>query len=110
MVQRLPWILTVTITPSCFFYVLDSYLHQFLVAVEVRQEHVLAVRDAGKRDAQSPSGFDVRIMRHNLKQHGPHDLHQVKGRVHWAQKPLPRFLCNIDDPGARFSWKKCRRV
>lgn len=50
----------------------DSYLHQFLIAVEVRHDHVLSVCDAGERDAQSACGLDVRVMRQYPAHHVPH--------------------------------------
>lgn len=83
----------------------ESYLHQFIIAVKLRHQHILPICDTGERDTQSACGLGVTIMWQYAAYHFPHDLHKVKGRVHWSQKPLPCFLRNIDDACTCLSWK-----
>lgn len=79
------------------------YLHQFLIVVEVRQQHILSICDTGEGDAQSACGLDVRIVWQNPSHLALHYLHHVKGRVHWSQKPLSRFFRNTEEAGSYIS-------
>lgn len=38
-------------------------------------------------------------------QHVTHNLHQVKGRMHGSEKPLPCLFCHIDDARTSVSCK-----
>lgn len=84
---------------------LKAHLHQLLFVVEVRNQDVFPVCHSGEGDSQAPAGLMVTVSWKGAAHHVTYDLHQVKGRMHGAEEPLPRLLCDINDARTGFSCK-----
>lgn len=84
---------------------LEAHLHQLLLVVEVCNQDVFSVRHSCEGDSQSPAGVMVTVSWKSAAHHVTYNLHQVKRRMHGAEEPLPRLLCNINDARTSFSCK-----
>lgn len=82
-----------------------AHLHHLILVVEVCDQDVFSVRHSGEGDSQSPAGPMVTVSWKSAAHHVTYNLHQVEGRMHGAEEPLPRLLCNINDACTSFSWK-----
>lgn len=82
-----------------------AHLHQLLLVIEVHHQDVFSVRHSGEGDSQSPAGATVAVSWESAAHHVTYNLHQVKRRMHGAEEPLPRLLCNINDACTSFSCK-----
>lgn len=87
-----------------------AHLHQLLLVAEVRDQDVFSVRHPGEGDSQSPAGVMVTICWKSAAHHVTNNLHQVKRRMHGAEEPLPRLLCNINDARTSFSCRQFSSV
>ena len=81
-----------------------AHLDELVLGVEVVDDDILAIGDAGEGDAQTPAGALVAVRRQGFHQAATDGLHQVEGGVQRAQEPLPGFLRHFDDVGTSLAW------
>ena len=81
-----------------------AHLDELVLGAEVGYNDVLAIRDAGQGDAQTPAGALMAVSRQGLQQAATDGLYQVEGGVQWTQEPLPGLLRHLDDVGTCLAW------